>query len=229
MLVPASTVPGESYDSPLWSPDGKRIAFGVYVGHPETGESERVALEVVNADGSGLQRLTERRGLLEDGIAWSPDSEYLAYAGFADRTSAESTGDAVLGARPRDIYLISVDGTRERQLTDTPAIEHDPGWSEDGAFLGFETSLAGAEDRVTTLGMDGAAPIGTPLLGPESEWFAWSPDGRLLLWQELTMVARETYRTTLHAIDREFERPATTVQVVEGLVICAPTWQRLTL
>ena len=36
-------IPGGFYDSPLWSPDGKRIAFGVYVGHPETGESERVA------------------------------------------------------------------------------------------------------------------------------------------------------------------------------------------
>ncbi len=223
--------------------DRSRVGFTIRrFGHPtasgspsgSTSDTPRPAnpsgsrLEVVNADGSGHHRLTKRRGLLEDGFAWSPDSKYLAYPGLGDGAITAPSQDTVLGELPRDLYLIAIDGTGERRLTDTPATEHDPGWSQDGAFLGFETSLAGAADRVTTLGMGGAAPVGSPLLGPESEWFAWSPDGQLLLWQTLTMVARETYRTTLHAIDREFERPATTVQVVEGLVICAPTWQRLT-
>jgi hypothetical protein len=69
--------------------------------------------------------------------------------------------------------------------------------------------------------------VGVPNLGPESEWFVWSPDGRQLLWQELVTVGSETFRSTLHAIDRDFRLQSTTLQVVDGLIVCPPSWQRL--
>jgi Tol biopolymer transport system component len=214
-IVMASGVPGESYDTPLWSPDGGRIAFGTYRVDTNTGETRRSAIDVVAADGADLRRLTDRPGPLDDGMAWSPDSRYLAYTALAD------------GATQRDLYVVGVDGTDDRALTGTPATEHDPGWSPDGAFIAFETSANGAPDRLTTIALGPSARASPPLRGPDSDWFVWSPDGRQLLWQEFTTIGTETYRTTLHSIDREFRQPPTTLQVVDGLIVCPPTWQRV--
>jgi WD40 repeat protein len=228
-IVPAATVSGESYDSPVWSPDGRRIAFATYVADNTTGEARRTAIDVVAADGSDRRRLSSRPGLVDDGMSWSPDGRSLAYIGLpdgpAEPTSTE--GSPSIGARPRDLFLIGADGTGDRNLTDTPTFEHNPDWSPDGAFLAFETSAEGVADRVTTIKVDGASAVGPPRLGPESDWFVWSPDGRQLLWQELTTTGSETYRTTLHSIDPEFGQPSTTLQVVDGLIVCPPTWQRL--
>jgi Tol biopolymer transport system component len=228
-IVPASTVAGESYDSPVWSPDGRRIAFATYVAHSTTGEAQRTAIDVVAADGLDRRRLTSRPGLIEEGMSWSPDGRFLAYVGLPDGLAEPTStgGSPSVGARPRDLFLIGTDGTGDRSLTDTPTFEHNPEWSPDGAFLAFETSAEGMADRVTTIKVDGAAPVGFPTLGPESDWFVWSPDGRQLLWQELTTTGSETYRTTLHSIDREFRQPSITLQVVDGLIVCPPSWQRL--
>jgi len=53
------------------------------------------------------------------------------------------------------------------------------------------------------------------------------PKVALLLWQELFTLGSETFRTTLHSIDREFRQPSTTLQVVDGLIVCPPSWQGL--
>jgi len=60
---------GVQYDGPpVWSPDGRRIAFEKHLGGWERGSRE---IFVVNVDGSGLQRLT-RRARVFDGPVWSP-------------------------------------------------------------------------------------------------------------------------------------------------------------
>jgi dipeptidyl aminopeptidase/acylaminoacyl peptidase len=214
-VVAPADVPGEIYDSPVWSPDGRLIAFGTYVKDRSTGEARRTAIDVVAADGSERRRLTTRPGLLDDGVAWSPDGRYLAYSALAD------------GATERELYVVGVDGTDDRAFTETPESEHDPGWSPDGAFLAFETSMRDVPDRLNTIALDPSARASPPSRGPETDWFVWSPDGRQLLWQELTTIGTETYRTTLHSIDREFRQPPTTLQVVDGLIVCPPTWQRV--
>ena len=73
----------------------------------------------------------------------------------------------------------------------------------------------------------GGTPAVPPIIGPEIEWFVWSPDGRELLWQELTPLGAEAFRTTVHAGDPEFKGPPRTVKVIDGLIICTPSWQRL--
>ena len=225
-IVAASTIPGESYGSPLWSPDGRLIAFGVFVRDAATGEARRTAIDVVAADGSGRHRLTTRSGLLEDGMSWSPDGGYLAYAGLPEgpTASAPTGGGLRLADQQRDLYIVGADGTGDRALTVTAPTEHDPAWSPDGTFIAFEMSAQGVPDTVSVVQSEGAGP---PALGPVSDWFVWSPDGRQLLWQELTAVGPETFRTTLHSIDSEFRQPPTTLQVVDGLIVCPPSWQRL--
>ena len=61
---------------PAWSPDGRRIAFRRYDG--QLGSIGNSDLFVVNADGSGLRRLTRGAENLR-WFAWSPDGRTIAF------------------------------------------------------------------------------------------------------------------------------------------------------
>ena len=228
-ILPASSVSGELRDSLSWSPDGDRLAFGSYVADLATGERRRTAISVVAADGSDLRRVTTRPGLLGEGVSWSPDGRLIAYTGLPDGPSGpgSTTDDPSIPYPPRDVFVIGADGTGERNLTTTPALETGPEWSPDGDALAFETAADGEAHRLTTIRMNGPTPVGASAIGPESPWFVWSPDGTRLLWLELTPLAAETYRSTLQSIDRDFREQPTALQAVDGQIVCAPSWQRL--
>lgn len=64
---------GESSDVPLWSPDGKRIAFQVR-------EGGRTSIAVIDADGTKLRVFREAQVLPQQwGMDWSPDSRFIAF------------------------------------------------------------------------------------------------------------------------------------------------------
>ena len=75
--------------NPAWSPDGRRIAF-------RRGISD---LNVVNADGSGLRRLTRHAENVPRSFAWSPDGRTIAFL------------------HNREVYIVKADGSGERRLT----------------------------------------------------------------------------------------------------------------
>ncbi|MGH9622240.1 MAG: TolB family protein [Bryobacteraceae bacterium] len=61
---------------PAWSPDGKAIAFGA--GSYFTGHAKPAAIEMINADGTGLRDLTKGPG--NAGFpSWSPDGKRIVY------------------------------------------------------------------------------------------------------------------------------------------------------
>src|SRR5262249_17505380 len=64
-LTTAAAGPGSFPASAAWSPDGQKIAF-----------ANRPAIYVIDADGSGLHRLTVRGTQ----PAWSPDGRTIAFA-----------------------------------------------------------------------------------------------------------------------------------------------------
>jgi TolB protein len=94
---------------PVWSPDGRRIAFT---------EVERRQIYVISADGSGEQQLT-RQGRCEN-AAWSPDGSAIAF-------QSSSQGNF-------EIYTLNVeDALRDasvtsRRLTNSPAADMWPAW-----------------------------------------------------------------------------------------------------
>jgi Tol biopolymer transport system component len=98
--VAAKATSGE----PAWSPDGRRIAFRRYDRQPQVVPGRVVrsagpsALFVVNADGSGLRRLTRNAENLR-WFAWSPDGRTIAFL------------------RNREVYIVKADGSAERRLT----------------------------------------------------------------------------------------------------------------
>ena len=115
-----------SDDYPTWSPDGRRIAFlrgRLHSRNPVPGRDVHRCygyhLYVVNADGSGLRRLTRNR-TYRDGIqlVWSPDGRTIYFGR----------------------YLVSTDGSGARRL---PYIPLTAVWSPDGRRIAFARPGAG--------------------------------------------------------------------------------------
>ncbi|MET9291021.1 hypothetical protein [Streptomyces sp. NPDC003077] len=135
---------------PNWSPRGDRLVFQ----RRELG-SETWALYVMNADGSGVRRLTTVEGEHTD-ASWSPDGRSVVFSSTSG------------GLDLPKIFVLPVDGggapvrvTRERGTYDGA-----PSWSPDGRWIAFE-SHPGSADRPTALwrvpapGVH-AAPTGRP-------------------------------------------------------------------
>ena len=61
---------------PVWSPDGKRIAF-------TSNRDGNYEIYVMNADGSGPKNLTNHKGW-DNFATWSPDGKRLAFVSNRD-------------------------------------------------------------------------------------------------------------------------------------------------
>ena len=106
---------------PLWSPAGQRIVFERRLGRRKYGEcvacgkASSFEVHVMNADGSGQQRLvrfaTGRYGSLSEVPAaeprWSPDGRRIAFRNARDGNW--------------EIYVMNADGTEQRNLSRNPA------------------------------------------------------------------------------------------------------------
>src|SRR5205807_234011 len=114
---------------PVWSPDGKKIAFDSSRTDPSPGDSKHINdVFVINADGSSVRKLTDSKGASAD-PAWSSNGSLIAFD--ADR------GDAP--AR-QGIYLMDASGRNLRRVTTLPADDTNdlaPRFSPDGTQLVF--------------------------------------------------------------------------------------------
>ncbi len=91
--------------TPVWSPDGKLIAF-------TSDRSGRPQIYVMNADGSNLHRVSQ--GSAADfSPTWSPDGNWIAFASTRNGST--------------DIYMMDVNGNNVTRLTTTGG-DH-PVWS----------------------------------------------------------------------------------------------------
>jgi len=156
---------------PAWSSDGRRIAF-VSRRHQMYGESGDLAVYVMNADGSGLARLTNSPAP-DEYPAWSPDGTKLAFNRFTCM-NADCTQQGY-----RAIYTVNVDGTGLTRLTQPVGIGDDewPTWSPDGTRIAFVRTVDSLASDVYVMNADGSNlirltdgqhPVRTP---------SWSPDG----------------------------------------------------
>ena len=239
-IVPESDDPNEWYSFPVWSPDGRHVAFARnrwLIGSDDPGDygSYRTEIDVVGSDGSDLRRITARPGTDQIGISWSPDGRSITYVGLPDGSAIPSLPTAGLPAaiQPVDIFGINVDGTDDRNLTNSEADEHGPQWSPDGTHIAYQTSQDGG--RTAVVRVDGATGVGSPIRSAGNSdmypSFAWSPDGTKLLVVESDAsdpsdIVQSTSSTVL-SVDAEFRQAPVTLLAVDHDIRCAPSWQWL--
>ena len=135
-MTSVTTNPYEGYwdAEPDVTPDGSRIAFiRVRELVDRGGDRNRAAVFIVNADGTGLRRLTDWR--IDAGTpAWSPDGSRIAF----------STQDHALVSRTAEIVVIAPDGTELVRLGSRSGDDWFwPTWSPDGSTIVFTQAVAG--------------------------------------------------------------------------------------
>jgi len=167
--------------SPSLSPDGRQLAFRTEI----TGQRQ---LWVVDAAGGWPRQLT----FGSEGIAgheWSPRGDWIFYA--ADRGGNERVG----------FYLITPDGTRERELLPPSEVFREfGGFSPDGARIAYSVTPAGSatydihvmdvetgKDRLVLKGRLGLYVV------------SWSPRGTHVILSE----ARGEDANDVHLLDLE--------------------------
>jgi TolB protein len=146
---------GRTPAAPAWSPDGRRIAF-------EADDSDTFRdIYVINADGSGLRRLTRHR---VDAVrpVWSPDGRSIASNEYYDGTYA--------------IWVLNANGGGELKVTPGWRFAG-PAWSRDGRRIAHTHLDSGA---VFVVNRDGSGRrVLARMKGAKRSWgVAWSPDGR---------------------------------------------------
>ena len=101
---------------PVWSPDGKKLAFRRMIGEHDS------EVFVANGDGTDPKNLTNDPAF--DGwLAWSPDSTRIAFA-------SNRRGN-------HEIYVMNADGTNVRKAANTEGRGTAPKWSKDGKKIYF--------------------------------------------------------------------------------------------
>jgi uncharacterized membrane protein len=110
---------------PDWSPNGNRIAFT----SNQDGNNE---IYLLNADGSGLQRLTNDPAN-DQFPSWSPDGQWIAFTSDRDGN--------------QEIYKIRVDGSELLNLSNNPANDYQPDWYDHPEFLGITEEILFTSDR----------------------------------------------------------------------------------
>jgi Tol biopolymer transport system component/DNA-binding winged helix-turn-helix (wHTH) protein len=142
-----------------WSPDSKKIVYqqNVSVGDPdiftytlETGNSENI---------------TNLPTAFDAEHSFSPDGKQIVFVSLRD-------GNA-------ELYLMNVDGSDVRRLTNHPAWDSHPVFSPDGTTIAFSSDQAAENSDVYMMNVDGSN-VRRLTDWPTNEWVepgCWSADG----------------------------------------------------
>jgi TolB protein len=159
-LYPTTASPQGHCYSPVWSPDGKRLAF---VQGDRKGNSDIMVLDV---DSGRVKRLTDG-GCINTEPSWNPNGTQIAFT--SDREG-----------NPQ-VYLMEEDGSNVRRLTFEGGYNASPAWSPNGAMVAYVSRFEGKFDLfVHKLGEGKAYQITTGIFSSEGP--AWSPDERRLVF-----------------------------------------------
>lgn len=111
---------------PVWSPDGRRIAY-----LSQNGSNFTFAIKMMNADGSNQAVITP---LFYNFCVWPFQDDWAM--------SWSPDGRKITFPENGDIYSVNADGTDRVNLTNNPAWDSEPTWSANGSRIIFTSSRA---------------------------------------------------------------------------------------
>ena len=189
---------GDRNEWPVWSPNGKWIAFT----SDRAGDKDIYRMDI---DGENVKQLTEQGNCFEP--AWSPDSRSIAFASHAT------------------LFVMDAEGKNVRQLGKAGTVSTDCTWSPDGKQIAFIT--AGIEDgiviyNISVIDVDGQ---NTRKLAKSEEgtsiWeLAWSPSGKWIAYisiQRKGPIAQLFANGVTYVVDTAAGGQAEPIELTKGL------------
>jgi len=150
----------ESIISPVWSPDGRRIAYVSF-------ESKKPIVYVHSVSENKRQVVASFKGS-NSAPAWSPDGKTIAVVLSVEGGS--------------QIYLINADGSGpRRRISNSNSIDTESEFSRDGRYLYF-TSDRGGSPQIYRMAGTGGEPQRVTFRGSYNVTPRPSPDGRVLAY-----------------------------------------------
>lgn len=152
--------------TPVWSPDGKTIAYQTFVG----GVSQ---VWLMDADG-GNKRPLLRDAFWSEHPYWSADGSRILISSRRPRTPADTAN--------ADLFSVRPDGSDLVRHTATDAVETFGSFSPDGKRIVFRRVLSESDWAVVILDLaSGAERIVAPAPGLDA-WPFWAPDGHRVVF-----------------------------------------------
>jgi dipeptidyl aminopeptidase/acylaminoacyl peptidase len=196
---------------PVWSPDGKRIAF-----LSDAASKDQQQIFIASTDGSGAKQLTHLTGAVQH-MQWSPDGKSIAILQIAHphrksgATQAGAREVGVIGSEidEQQIAIVDAASGAVHDITPANAYVYEYCWAPDSKHLAYTYAYGSGDNnwwiaRLATIASDGSAR--RDLLKPAFQINdpQWSPDGRSIaliggLMSDFGSVGGDVYLVDAHS------------------------------